>query len=98
MAKVAAKPMTLFEIIDFLSEKSGLNKKQTEEFMASYNELIYKQTKKTKEFVMPGLGKWVTAKTKARMGRNPSTGDAIKIPAKTVLKFRVAKAAKDSIL
>jgi DNA-binding protein HU-beta len=98
MAKVAAKPMTKKEIIDVLSEKTGLNKKQTEEFMATYNDLIYKQTKKTKEFVMPGLGKWVTAKTKARTGRNPATGEALKIPAKTVLKFRVAKAAKDSIL
>ncbi|MFZ1730930.1 MAG: HU family DNA-binding protein [Bacteroidota bacterium] len=98
MAKVAAKPMTKKEIIDFLSEKTGLNKKQTEEFIATYNDLIYKQTKKTKEFVMPGLGKWVTARSKARTGRNPATGDAIKIPAKNVLKFRVAKAAKDSIL
>lgn len=96
-AKVV-KPMTKKEIIDFLSEKTGLNKKQTEEFIAEYNELIYKQTKKTKEFVMPGLGKWVTGKTKARKGRNPATGAEIKIPAKNVLKFRVAKAAKDSIL
>ncbi|MBE0644887.1 MAG: HU family DNA-binding protein [Bacteroidetes bacterium] len=98
MAKAAAKPMTKKEIIDVLAEKNGLNKKQTEEFIASYNDLIYKQTKKTKEFVMPGLGKWVTGKTKARKGRNPATGAEIKIPAKTVLKFRVAKAAKDSIL
>ncbi|MBR9974561.1 MAG: HU family DNA-binding protein [Bacteroidetes bacterium] len=98
MAKAAAKPMTKKEIIDFLSEKSGLNKKQTEEFITLYNDLVYKQTKKMKEFVMPGLGKWVTAKTKARQGRNPATGETIKIPAKTVVKFRVAKAAKDSIL
>lgn len=98
MAKAAAKPLTKKEIIDFLSEKSGLNKKQTEEFLALYNDLIYKQTKKTKEFVMPGLGKWVTGKTKAREGRNPATGATIKIPAKNVLKFRVAKAAKDAIL
>lgn len=98
MAKAAVKPLTKKEIIDFLSEKSGLNKKQTEEFLALYNDLIYKQTKKTKEFVMPGLGKWVTGKTKARVGRNPATGDEIKIPAKNVLKFRVAKAAKDAIL
>ena len=98
MAKAAAKPMTKKEIIDFLSEKTGLNKKQTEEFLTLYNDLIYKQTKKTKEFVMPGLGKWVTGKTKARKGRNPATGAEIKIPAKSVLKFRVAKAAKDAIL
>lgn len=98
MAKAPAKPMTKKEIIDFLSEKTGLNKKQTEEFIGQYNDLIYKQTKKTKEFVMPGLGKWVTGKTKARKGRNPATGAEIKIPAKNVLKFRVAKAAKDAIL
>jgi DNA-binding protein HU-beta len=98
MAKAAVKSMTKKEIIDVLSEKSGLNKKQTEEFLNMYNDLVYKQTKKTKEFVMPGLGKWVTGKTKARKGRNPATGAEIKIPAKTVLKFRVAKAAKDAIL
>jgi len=98
MAKAPAKPMTKKEIIDSLAEKLGQPKKLTEQFINEYNDLVYKQTKKMKEFTMPGLGKWVVGKSKARTGRNPATGEAIKIPAKKVLKFRVAKAAKDASL
>lgn len=98
MAKAPAKPMTKKEIIDSLAEKLGQPKKLTEQFLNEYNDLVYKQTKKMKEFTMPGLGKWVVGKSKARTGRNPATGEAIKIPAKKVLKFRVAKAAKDASL
>ena len=65
--------------------------------MASLTELAYREAKKG-EFVLPGLGKLVKQKRKARMGRNPATGATIKIPAKTVLKFRIAKAAKDAVL
>jgi DNA-binding protein HU-beta len=98
MVKAPAKPMTKKEIIDSLAEKLGQPKKLTEQFLNEYNDLVYKQTKKMKEFTMPGLGKWVVGKSKARTGRNPATGEAIKIPAKKVLKFRVAKAAKDASL
>ncbi len=56
-----------------------------------------KETKKSGEFTIPGIGKLVKAERKARLGRNPQTGETIKIKAKTVVKFRVAKAAKDAI-
>ena len=95
--KAAAKPMTKKEIIDHLATKMDVQKKVAELFLAEYTDLVYKQTKKINEFTLPGLGKFVTGKTKARTGRNPSTGAAIKIPAKKVLKFRVAKAAKDTV-
>lgn len=98
MAKAAPKAMTKKEIVDHLATKLGVQKKQAEQFIVEYTDLIYKQTKKLNEFTLPGLGKFVTGKTKARSGRNPSTGQTIKIPAKKVLKFRVAKAAKDSVL
>ena len=73
---------------------SGMTKTQTVKHLA---DLAISQTKKSGVFVIPGLGKLVKANRKARMGRNPQTGEAIKIPAKTVVKFRVAKACKDAI-
>ncbi len=98
MAKTDPKAMTKKEIIDHLSTKLDVQKKVAEQFLAEFTDLVYKQTKKINEFTLPGLGKFVTGKTKARTGRNPSTGETIKIPAKKVLKFRVAKAAKDTVL
>jgi DNA-binding protein HU-beta len=95
MAK-EVKPMTKKQIVDFLAVKLDQPKKVAEQFMLAYTELAYKEAKK--QFIMPGLGKLVLVKQKARTGRNPATGEAIKIPAKTVLKFRIAKAAKDSVL
>ena len=89
--------MTQTQIIAKMAEKSGLSKKQSKEFITSLVELAYSEAKKG-EFALPGLGKLVKQKRKARLGRNPATGAEIKIPAKTVLKFRVAKAAKDSVL
>ena len=91
-----AKPMTKKAIIDHLAGKLEQPKKLAEAFIEEYTKLAYKEAKKS--FVMPGLGKLVVAKRKARTGRNPATGETIKIPAKTVLKFRIAKAAKDAIL
>lgn len=79
-----------------LAEKSGLTKKQVNEFFEALAKLAYKEAKNS--FVLPGLGKIVLVQRKARMGRNPATGEAIKIKAKRVVKFRVAKAAKDAIL
>ncbi len=98
MAKVAAakKPMTKAQIMTKLSEELGITKKDAVLFVETFVGLAYKEAKKG--FTVPGLGKLVVQKRKARMGRNPATGEAIKIPAKTVLKFRIAKAAKDAIL
>lgn len=89
--------MTQTQLFTELSAKTGISKKQVKDFMSTLTDLAYREAKKG-EFALPGLGKLVKQKRKARTGRNPATGEEIKIPAKTVLKFRVAKAAKDSIL
>jgi DNA-binding protein HU-beta len=79
-----------------LSDVTGLTKKQVNEFFDALAALAYKEAKNS--FTVPGVGKLVLVQRKARMGRNPATGATIKIPAKKVVKFRVAKAAKDAIL
>ena len=79
-----------------LADTTGLTKKQVNAFFEELSKLAYKEAKNS--FVIPGLGKLVLVQRKARMGRNPATGETISIPAKKVVKFRVAKAAKDSIL
>lgn len=88
--------MTKSEILNYMVKKSGLTKKATAQFIDDFVQLSYKEAKKS--FVIPGLGKIVLVQRKARKGRNPATGEAIKIPAKKVVKFRIAKAAKDAIL
>jgi DNA-binding protein HU-beta len=88
--------MTKAQIADHLAEKTGVTKKLAAQFMEELASLAYKQAKNA--FTLPGLGKLVLVNRKARMGRNPATGEVIKIPAKRVVKFRVAKAAKDAIL
>jgi len=90
--------MTKSQLFATLSEKSGLSKKQITDFMDQFVELAYDEVKKSGEFVVPGIGKLVRVKRAARMGRNPATGQEIQIPAKTVVKFRVAKATKDAVL
>ncbi len=92
----AAKPMTKSQIIDHLSKKTGTTKKLSTEFLTELVNLSYKEAKKS--FVLPGLGKLLVVNRKKRMGRNPSTGQSMVIPAKKVLKFRIAKAAKDAVL
>ena len=89
--------MTQTQTIAELATKTALSKKQVKDFMTTLVDLVYREAKKG-EFAIPGVGKLVKQKRKARMGRNPATGQEIKIPAKTVLKFRVAKAAKDAVL
>ncbi|UCD30392.1 MAG: HU family DNA-binding protein [Planctomycetota bacterium] len=79
-----------------LAEKVDIPKKQAVLFLEELADLAYKEAKNS--FTLPGLGKLVLVHRKARMGRNPATGEAIKIPAKKVVKFRVAKACKDAIL
>ena len=91
-----AKSMTKGQIVDHLAAKVGTTKKQATEFLDTFIQLTYKQAKN--EFVIPGLGKVSVGKRKARMGRNPQTGDSIKIPAAKVLKFKFAKAAKDAVV
>ncbi len=90
------KAMTKSQIADHLAGKSGVTKKTATELLDNLAALAYKEAKNT--FTLPGLGKLVLSHRKARIGRNPQTGEPIKIPAKKVVKFRVAKAAKDSIL
>ncbi|KMQ51038.1 histone family protein DNA-binding protein [Chitinispirillum alkaliphilum] len=92
---MAGKPLTQAQIIQKISESEGLTKAQTKSFFNSLSALAYKEAKNG--FTLPGLGKLVLVKRSARTGRNPATGEAIKIPAKKVVKFRVAKAAKDAI-
>lgn len=90
--------MTKSQIIAALAETSGLAKKQVTDFMDQMVTLAYAEVKKNGEFVVPGIGKLVKVARKAREGRNPATGATVHIPAKTVVKFRVAKAAKESIM
>ena len=92
-----AKGMTKTQLIRFMAEKMEINNKQSAAFFTTLAETAVKETKKNGEFAIPGIGKLVKAERKARMGRNPQTGEAIKIKAKTVVKFRIAKAAKDTI-
>jgi DNA-binding protein HU-beta len=91
-----AKPLTKSQIAAAIADKSGITKKAAVEVLALLAELAYKNAKNT--FTLPGIGKLVLVNRKARIGRNPATGQEIKIPAKKVVKFRVAKAAKDAIL
>ncbi len=91
-----AKAMTKSQVISVLAEKSDLSKKQIKVVLEAMLAVAYKEAKNG--FTLPGLGKLVLMNRKARMGRNPATGATIKIPAKKVLKFRVAKAAKDAVL
>lgn len=91
-----AKPKTKSQIVEHLSNKTALPKKSVNQFLDELMSLAYKEAKNG--FTLPGLGKLVVVNRKARMGRNPQTGEAIKIPAKRVLKFRVAKAAKDAVM
>jgi len=91
-----SKALTKSQVIDNIAKKADLPKKQITGILEQLVALAYKEAKNT--FTLPGLGKLVLVNRKARMGRNPQTGAALKIPAKRVVKFRIAKAAKDAIL
>jgi DNA-binding protein HU-beta len=95
---MAVKQMTKSQLAAHFAEKFNISKKAANEILDEVAAVAVAQTKKVGAFTLPGVGKLVKAHRKARMGRNPATGVAIKIPAKTVVKFRVAKAAKDSIV
>jgi DNA-binding protein HU-beta len=89
-------PLTKARIAEHLAHKAGVTKSKAIEILDAFTQLAYKEAKNT--FTVPGLGKIVLAQRKARLGRNPRTGQAIQIPAKRVVTFRVAKAAEDAIL
>ncbi len=90
--------MTKSALYAELAEKSGKSRKEVAELVDALVEVAYRETKSNGEFTLPGLGKMVKKHRDARTGRNPATGASIQIPAKTVLKFRVSKAAKEAIL
>jgi len=90
--------LTKSQLMQALADKTGMSKKEVVAFMEKLTELAYSEVVGSGEFVLPGLGKLVKVDRKAREGRNPATGETIQIPAKTVVKFRVAKAAKDAVL
>ena len=92
-----AKGMTKTQLIRFMAEKLELTNKQSASIFTTLADTAVKETKKNGEFTIPGIGKLVKAERKARIGRNPQTGEAIKIKAKTVVKFRISKTAKDTI-
>ena len=91
-----AKAMTKSQTADHLASRVCVTKKVAGQFLEELAALAYKEAKRG--FTVPGLGKLVVVARKARMGRNPQTGEPIKIPAKRVLKFRIAKAAKDAVM
>ena len=90
--------LTKSQLMQTMATATSMSKKDVGMFMEKMTELAYKEVKSNGEFVIPGIGKLVKVHRKARIGRNPATGEEIKIPAKTVVKFRVAKAAKESVL
>jgi len=90
--------MTKSQMLQTLSEKTNMSKKDVDSFLDNLTNLAYSEVKSNGEFTLPGLGKLVKQHRAARQGRNPATGATIQIPAKTVVKFRVAKAAKESIM
>ncbi len=94
-----AKPMTKSKIVATLAEKNGMSKKGAAQFLDELFKLAVKECKGSAgKFVIPNIGRAVKAHRKARMGRNPQTGEAIKIKAKTVVRLRAAKAFKDAVL
>ena len=93
---MAKKQMTKSQLADHIAKNAAITKKLAAQIMEDMAAIAYKEAKNG--FVIPGLGKLVLVNRKARKGRNPRTGEVIKIPAKKVVKFRVAKACKDAIL
>jgi DNA-binding protein HU-beta len=96
--KSTGKRMSQSEILNHFAQKFDIKRSQVKEFFEELANLAGTEVKRNGEFVLPGLGKMVKSERKAREGRNPATGETIKIPAKTTLKFRIGKAMKDSVL
>ena len=90
--------MTQTQIVQTLADSCEISKKVAKSLLDSLAQTAVTEVKKNGLFVIPGIGRLVRVERKARMGRNPATGAAIKIAAKKVVKFRIAKAAKDAIV
>lgn len=90
--------MTKSQLLEKIAELGEISKKQAGTLYDGLVEIAYKEVKNSGEFGLPGLGKLVRKERAARQGRNPASGETIQIPAKTVVKFRVAKAAKEAVL
>ena len=95
---MTGKAMTKAQLVALIAEKAEITKANANNILEIISTAAVTETKKNGQFVIPGIGKLVKSQRKARMGRNPQTGVAIKIPAKTVVKFRVAKACKDAVV
>ncbi len=95
---MAKKPMTKAEIVSYFAKKFQISKKIATGIIDEVAALAVSETKKIGSFTIPGIGKLVISKRKARKGRNPATGEEIKIPAKSVVKMRIAKACKEAIV
>jgi DNA-binding protein HU-beta len=93
-----AKRLTKSALLQLIAEETGTDRKTASFFLEVIADVALREVKKNGEFTLPGIGKLVKQKRKARIGRNPKTGEQLKIAAKTVVKFRVAKAAKDALL
>ena len=95
---MATTRMTQTQLVRSIAEATEVNNKVARTFLDTLSTMAIAEVKKNGVFVLPGIGRLVRVDRKARTGRNPATGETIKIPAKKVVKFRVAKAAKDSIV
>ncbi len=95
---MAKKLMSKAQSVSHFAKKFELSKRNAAAILDEVASLAISETKKAGSFTIPGIGKLVLVKRKARMGRNPATGEAIKIPAKTVVKMRIAKTAKEAIV
>jgi len=93
-----ATRMTQTQLVKEIAEKAQVANKVAKQILETYAEIAVRETKKNGVFVLPGIGRLVRQDRKARLGRNPATGEKIKIPAKKVVKFRVAKSVKDAIV
>jgi DNA-binding protein HU-beta len=98
LAMAEARRMGKSELFSHFADRFEVKRTQAREFFDELNVLAEKELKRSGEFVLPGMVKLVVQKRKARMGRNPATGEQIKIPAKTVVKARIAKQLKDAVL
>ncbi|MEA3210392.1 MAG: DNA-binding protein HU-beta [Chthoniobacter sp.] len=95
---MAAKKLTKSALLQLIAAETETDRKTAAFFLDVITEIALREVKKNGEFTLPGIGKLVKQKRKARVGRNPATGASIKIPAKTVVKFRIAKSAKEAVL
>jgi DNA-binding protein HU-beta len=91
-----AKQMTKSQLAGELAQKTGISKKSAEDLLNELATIAYREAENS--FTIPGIGKLVVVNRKARMGRNPATGETIHIPAKRALKFRIAKSCSDAVL